>query len=67
MNRSSKTTTIILASKEEVYKVFVGPKALEYWFAPKGMTGKTTGNEDRFVARFIELKAFEKIIQTTDF
>jgi uncharacterized protein YndB with AHSA1/START domain len=29
--------------------------------------GKTAENEDRFTARFVELKPYEKIIQTIDF
>jgi len=29
--------------------------------------GKTTGNEDRFSAKFVELKPYEKIVQTIHF
>jgi uncharacterized protein YndB with AHSA1/START domain len=30
-------------------------------------TGKTSGNEDRFTAKFVELKPYEKIVQTINF
>jgi uncharacterized protein YndB with AHSA1/START domain len=30
-------------------------------------SGKTSGNEDRFTAKFIELKPYDKIIQTINF
>ncbi len=93
IKRASKNTKVIRATKENVYNAFTNPKALEYWLAPNGMTGKihdfnlkigggyemslfynddkiagkTSGNEDRYRATFVELKPYEKIVQTIHF
>lgn len=93
MDRTSTNTKIIHGDIETVYNTFTDPKALTYWLAPHGMTGKihhfdfkvggkyemslfyndseaagkTSGNEDRFVATFDEIKPFEKLVQTINF
>lgn len=93
MGRTSTNSKIIPAAIENVYAAFTEPKALEYWLAPYGMTGKvhnfdlkvgggyemslfykdttiegkTSGNEDRFSARFKEIIPNEKIIQAINF
>ncbi len=93
MDRTSINTKVIRADRESVFNAFANKKALEYWLAPYGMTGKihsfdfkegskyemslfyndnqtegkTSGNEDRFSATFIEIKPFEKIVQTIHF
>ncbi len=93
MNRTSKNTKIIQATREKVYNAFIDRKALAFWLAPNGMAGKvhdfdvrvgggydmslfyldnktagkTSGNEDRFYAKFIELSPNEKIVQAIHF
>jgi len=93
MNRTSTNSKIIQADKETIFKAFTDKKALEYWLAPYGMTGKihdfdlkvgggyemslyyndketkgkASGNEDRFLTTFTEIKSYEKIIQTINF
>lgn len=93
MDRISKNSKIIKATRDKIYKAFTERKALEFWLAPNGMTGeihdfdlkigggydmslfyiddkilgKTSGNEDRFSAKFVELEPYEKIIQTINF
>lgn len=93
MDRTSRNSKIIQSDRENVYAAFTDKKALEYWLAPYGMTGKvhnfdlkvgggyemslfykdnttegkTSGNEDRFSARFKEIIPNKKIIQTISF
>lgn len=93
MDRTSVNTKEIQADLEAVWKAFTEKKALEYWLAPYGMTGKihdfdlnvgggyemslyyndkqtkgkTSGNEDRFIATFTDIKPFERLVQTIHF
>lgn len=93
MDRTSINSKEIQADIETVWNAFTEKKALEYWLAPYGMTGKihdfdlkvgggyemslyykdnktqgkTSGNEDRFSATFMEIKPFERIVQTINF
>lgn len=93
MERTSINAKEIQADAEAVFKAFTDKKALEYWLAPYGMTGKihnfdlkvgggyemslyyndnkiegkTSGNEDRFSATFMEIIPYEKIVQNINF
>ncbi|MBK8392072.1 MAG: SRPBCC domain-containing protein [Saprospiraceae bacterium] len=95
MERKTKNSKIIKATKEKLFSAFTEPKALEIWLVPGEMTGKvhsfdlsigggyemslfypdtdkeskgkTQGKEDRYKAKFVELKPFEKIVQTITF
>jgi len=93
MDRTSTNSKIIHADRKTVYHAFADKKALEYWLAPNGMTGKihdfdftvngkyemslfykdsattgkTSGNEDRFSARFKEIIPNERIVQAISF
>ena len=40
---------------------------MSLFYIDKEMAGKTSGNEDRFSAKFVELKPYEKIVQTINF
>ena len=40
---------------------------MSLFYTDNKIAGKTSGNEDRFLAKFIELKPYEKIIQTIKF
>ncbi len=40
MGGTTINSKLICAAKEQVYNAFIDPKALEYWLAPNGMTGK---------------------------
>src|SRR6476620_10615397 len=37
---STRTSRVINASPETLYRAFIDPAALEIWLAPEGMTGK---------------------------
>lgn len=93
MAATTKNSKSIRAGIEKIYNCFIDKKALEFWLAPKNMTGKirdfdakvgggysmslfylysetggkTSENEDRFSAKFVELKPYEKIVQTINF
>lgn len=41
MDRISRNSRIIKATRDKVYKTFTERKALEFWLVPSGMTGKT--------------------------
>jgi len=92
---STRTSKLINASPETLYRAFIDPAALEIWLAPDGMTGKvhdfdgrigggyrmslfysateqtnrgkTSANEDRFIARFVELTPAKRIVQAIAF
>jgi uncharacterized protein YndB with AHSA1/START domain len=58
---STRTSRIIKAPREALYRAFTDPAALAVWLSPEGMTeqvyrGKTSEREDRFTARFVELR-----------
>lgn len=40
MERISRNSKIIKATREKVYKAFTDKKALEFWFLPNEMRGK---------------------------
>ena len=40
---------------------------MSLFYIDKETAGKTSGNEDRFSAKFVELKPYEKIVQTINF
>ena len=40
---------------------------MSLFYLDRETSGKTSKNEDRFSAKFIELKPYEKIVQTIDF
>lgn len=44
---STRTTRVINASPETLYRAFIDPAALEIWLAPDGMTGKVHDFEAR--------------------
>jgi len=44
-----------------------GGYSMSLFYLDAAAKGKTTGNEDRFYVKFVELQPFEKIIQTVNF
>ena len=92
---STRTSRVIKATREALYRAFTDPKALAAWLAPGEMTakvhefdarvgggyrmslfypsseqvyrGKTSGREDRFTARFVELTPPTRIVQAITF
>ena len=44
-----------------------GGYTMSLFYIDKETAGKTSGNEDRFSAKFVELKPYEKIVQTINF
>jgi uncharacterized protein YndB with AHSA1/START domain len=44
-----------------------GGYSMSLFYLDSQIVGKTSGNEDRFSAKFIELKPYEKIVQTINF
>ncbi len=88
---STRTSRVIKAPREALYRAFTDPAALAIWLAPGEMTGKihefdgrvgggytmslfypssegvyrgkTSKREDRFTARFVELKPPARIVQ----
>lgn len=44
-----------------------GGYGMSLFYRDKETAGKTSGNEDRFSARFVELKPYEKIVQAINF
>jgi uncharacterized protein YndB with AHSA1/START domain len=91
----TRTSRIIHASRDALYRAFTDPAALEMWLSPGAMTGKvhafdgrvgggyrmslfypatepvqrgkTSGREDRFTARFVELTPPARIVQAVTF
>lgn len=91
----TRTSRIIRAPRDVVYRAFVDPTALAIWRAPGEMTGrvhefdvrvgggyrmslfypaserrqrgKTAEREDRFRARFVELRAPARIVEAITF
>ncbi|MCL6494502.1 MAG: SRPBCC domain-containing protein, partial [Ignavibacterium sp.] len=44
-----------------------GGYSMSLFYLDSKTEGKTSGNEDRFSAKFVELKPYEKIVQTINF
>lgn len=44
-----------------------GGYSMSLFYLDREMVGKTSENEDRFSAKFVELKPYEKIVQTINF
>lgn len=44
-----------------------GGYTMSLFYRDNEMLGKTSGNEDRFTAKFVELKPYEKVVQTINF
>ena len=92
---STRTSRLIKAPREALYRAFTDPAALAVWLAPGEMTGrihefdgrvgggynmslfypaseevycgKTSEGEDRFTARFVELKPPARVVQAISF
>jgi uncharacterized protein YndB with AHSA1/START domain len=92
---NTRTSRVINASREALYRAFTDPEALATWQAPGEMTakahrfdlhvgggyemslfypesegenlGKTSGREDRYTARFLELDPPSRIVEAIDF
>lgn len=44
-----------------------GGYTMSLFYIDNEMAGKTSGNEDRFTAKFVELKPYDKIVETIHF
>lgn len=92
---SSRTSRVIDAPRETLYRAFIEPAALEAWLSPGDMTaelhafdlrvgggyqmslyypsseheapGKTSDDEDRYTATYVELTPPARIVQTIVF
>jgi uncharacterized protein YndB with AHSA1/START domain len=92
---TTRSSRVIKASREALYRAFTDPEALATWLSPGEMTGKihefdarvgggyqmslfypsseqvyrgkTSEQEDRFTARFIELTPPSRIVQVITF
>jgi uncharacterized protein YndB with AHSA1/START domain len=92
---STRTSRVIKAPREVLYRAFIEPDALSAWLAPDGMTGKvhkfdgrlgggyemslfydpselvhrgkTSDQEDRFTAQFLELTPQKRIVEAITF
>jgi uncharacterized protein YndB with AHSA1/START domain len=58
----------IMAGKIHDFDLKVGGGySMSLFYLDSKTAGKTSGNEDRFSAKFVELKPYEKIVQTINF
>jgi uncharacterized protein YndB with AHSA1/START domain len=81
---STRTSRLIDAPREVVYRAFTDPASLVAWRAPDEMIGggyemslfypesedprgKTSGREDRYAARFVELAPPSRIVEAITF